>query len=109
MGFAKGGAAVPPAAVELGMKYLNGSISGGSARVVAMLRMLQTVIADYKTPPQKTFSRDLTNRVNHIIKFLIGCRPMSVSMGASGGSTRKENELRWSAHVSASACAVRWF
>lgn len=32
---------VPPAAVQLGMNYLSGQIRGGSARCVALLRMLQ--------------------------------------------------------------------
>jgi len=32
---------VPPAAVQLGMKYMSGQIRGGSARCVALLRMLQ--------------------------------------------------------------------
>lgn len=72
---------VPPAAVELGMKYLSGQIRGGAARCVAMLRMLQVVVREYTTPPRKTLSRDLTLKMNHIVQFLIDCRPMSVSMG----------------------------
>jgi len=44
------------------------------------------VVREYTTPPKKTLSRDLTVRVNHIVQFLIDCRPMSVSMG---------NAIRW--------------
>ena len=76
-----GAAQVPPVVWELGIKYASGQITGGTARTLEMLKMLKEVIADYKTPPQKTLSRDLTSRITAIITFVKDCRPMSASMG----------------------------
>mmetsp|Transcript_42533 Transcript_42533/g.51658 ORF Transcript_42533/g.51658 Transcript_42533/m.51658 type:complete len:676 (-) Transcript_42533:621-2648(-) len=74
-------APIPRIVLELCLQFLDGSVHGASERTVALLQTLQQVINEYKTPPEKTLSRDLTSRINNIIDFLINCRPMSVSMG----------------------------
>ena len=63
------------------MQYLTGDISGGNARCIAMLQAFQEAIKDYTVPPEKTFSRDLTAKISSYVSFLIGCRPLSFSMG----------------------------
>lgn len=46
-----------------------------------MLQAFQESIKDYSTPPEKTFNRDLTAKMNTYVSFLIDCRPHSISMG----------------------------
>lgn len=58
-----------------------GDISGGNARCIAMLQAFQESIKDYSTPPEKTLIRDLTTKINCYVSFLIGCRPLSITMG----------------------------
>ncbi|KAK3280674.1 hypothetical protein CYMTET_11503 [Cymbomonas tetramitiformis] len=74
-------ASLPREVVELGLKYSDGTISGSSARCVALLQTLQNVIREYSTPASKSLSRDLTPYLNPMIDFLIGCRPLNVGMG----------------------------
>jgi translation initiation factor eIF-2B subunit delta len=76
-----GGAALHPAVLQLGCHYADGTVGGGRARCLALLRVLRKVIADYVTPPERTLARDLTARLNVVVQFLIDCRPLSVSMG----------------------------
>eukprot|EP00899_Mesostigma_viride_P016604 jgi/Mesvir1/24945/Mv16919-RA.1 len=70
-----------PAITALGLKYAEGTIVGSNARCRSMLEALKQVIEDYVLPPHKSFSRDLGNRLNTMISFLVTCRPMCVSMG----------------------------
>lgn len=70
-----------PAVYKVGLQYLTGDIVGGNARCVAMLSAFQEAIKDYSTPPEKSFIRDLTAKINSYVSFLITCRPLSVSMG----------------------------
>lgn len=70
-----------PAVYKVGLQYLTGDIVGGNARCLAMLSAFQEAIKDYTTPPEKSFVRDLTAKINSYISFLITCRPLSISMG----------------------------
>jgi len=72
---------VHPAVLTLGLRYADGSITGGNARCVAMLHALAQVVRDYVTPPGKSLARDLTTVLNAHITFLVDCRPLSLSMG----------------------------
>lgn len=72
---------VHPAIYKVGLQYLSGDISGGNARCIAMLEAFREAIKDYKTPPEKTLSRDLTAKLSSYVSFLIECRPLSISMG----------------------------
>ena len=72
---------IHPAIIRLGLQYASGVISGSNARAVALLTALKRVIADYSTPEQTDFSRDLESRLRPCISFLEECRPKSVSMG----------------------------
>jgi translation initiation factor eIF-2B subunit delta len=78
---AGGAGALHPAVMQLGCHYADGTVSGGRARCLALLRVLHKVISDYVTPPERTLARDLTAKINVIVQFLIDCRPLGVSMG----------------------------
>ena len=78
---AGGAGALHPAVMLLGCPYADGTVSGGRARCLALLRVLHKVISDYVTPPERTLARDLTAKINVIVQFLIDCRPLGVSMG----------------------------
>mmetsp|Transcript_934 Transcript_934/g.1425 ORF Transcript_934/g.1425 Transcript_934/m.1425 type:complete len:659 (+) Transcript_934:25-2001(+) len=70
-----------PAVLHLGLSYADGSITGATARCMAMLHTFCQVINHYTTPEGKSLSRDLTQHLNGIINFLVECRPLAVSMG----------------------------
>ncbi|XP_073293171.1 uncharacterized protein [Primulina huaijiensis] len=72
---------VHPAVYKVGLRHLNGDISGGNTRCVTMLQAFQEAIKDYYTPPEKALIRDLTTKINGYISFLIECGPLSISMG----------------------------
>ncbi|WIA19399.1 hypothetical protein OEZ85_004019 [Tetradesmus obliquus] len=77
----KEGGSVHPAVLALGLRYADGTIKGSTARCVAMVNALCQVIADYRTPPGKSLTRDLMGAINASVDFLVRCRPLSVSMG----------------------------
>lgn len=66
---------------QVGLQYLAGDLYGGNARCIAMLLAFSEAIKDYSTPREKTLNRDLTAKINSYVSFLIGCRPLSISMG----------------------------
>lgn len=70
-----------PAIVRLGLKYAEGTLSGSNARCVALLNAFKEVIVDYVTPPQKVLSLHLSSVIKPLVRFLIDCRPQSISMG----------------------------
>eukprot|EP01001_Neometanema_parovale_P005705 NODE_2119_length_1508_cov_49.644765_g2017_i0.p1 GENE.NODE_2119_length_1508_cov_49.644765_g2017_i0~~NODE_2119_length_1508_cov_49.644765_g2017_i0.p1 ORF type:complete len:449 (-),score=102.26 NODE_2119_length_1508_cov_49.644765_g2017_i0:160-1458(-) len=74
---------VHPAFLKLGGQYGDYSIRGGNARAIAMLVALKELIKDYKTPEDRTISRDLINQFNKPIQYLVNCRKMCTSMGNS--------------------------
>jgi translation initiation factor eIF-2B subunit delta len=61
--------------------YAERRICGSNARCVALLCALKRVISDYQTPPNMHISRHLQTYLSPQINYLVGMRPMSVSMG----------------------------
>ncbi|KAI9594726.1 hypothetical protein BDF19DRAFT_443454 [Syncephalis fuscata] len=72
---------VHPAILALGLAYSEYRICGSNARCVALLGALKKVIRDYQTPPNVHISRHLQTYLSPQINFLVGMRPLSVSMG----------------------------
>ncbi|RKP08782.1 hypothetical protein THASP1DRAFT_29428 [Thamnocephalis sphaerospora] len=72
---------VHPAVLTLGLAYAEHRVCGSNARCVALLCALKTVISDYQTPPNMHISRHLQTYLSPQINYLVGMRPMSVSMG----------------------------
>lgn len=72
---------VHPAFVRLGLKMAERSISGSNARCVALLNAFKELINDYVTPPSKVLALHLHSALKPLIRFLIDCRPLSISMG----------------------------
>lgn len=70
-----------PSIIRLGLKYAEGAISGSNVRAVALLRSLKDFISDYKTPENALLSLDMPKRLQPLVRFLVDCRPMSISMG----------------------------
>ncbi|XP_058120159.1 translation initiation factor eIF-2B subunit delta [Anopheles ziemanni] len=69
-----------PAVTKLGIQYAEGSVVGSKARCLALLKMLNLLIHDYETPPEKEFGRSFEETLNTSASFLQRCRPFSVSM-----------------------------
>eukprot|EP01024_Parvocaulis_polyphysoides_P027020 TRINITY_DN24571_c0_g2_i1.p1 TRINITY_DN24571_c0_g2~~TRINITY_DN24571_c0_g2_i1.p1 ORF type:complete len:692 (+),score=129.40 TRINITY_DN24571_c0_g2_i1:76-2076(+) len=70
-----------PLIIQLGKKFVDGAIKGGSERCVVMLETLIKVIQDYQTPIGKELPRDVSSHVNAQIAFLVRCKPLSAVMG----------------------------
>ncbi|XP_043917429.1 translation initiation factor eIF-2B subunit delta isoform X2 [Protopterus annectens] len=81
---------IHPSIVRLGLKYSQGIITGSNSRCIALLHAFKQVIHDYSTPPNEELSRDLVNKLNPNISFLIQCRPLSASMGNAIKYVKKE-------------------
>ncbi|CAO1303381.1 unnamed protein product [Diamesa hyperborea] len=69
-----------PAIVTLGIQYANDTVVGSNSRCYAFLNAMKKLIADYKTPPEKDFSRGLEAEIQPAMEFLQNCRPFAVSM-----------------------------
>uniref|UniRef100_A0A182FCA8 Translation initiation factor eIF2B subunit delta n=2 Tax=Anopheles albimanus TaxID=7167 RepID=A0A182FCA8_ANOAL len=69
-----------PAVTKLGIQYAGGTVVGSKARCLALLRMLNQLIHDYETPPEKEFCRSFEETLNLAATHLQRCRPFSVSM-----------------------------
>uniref|UniRef100_A0A2M4AEM9 Translation initiation factor eIF2B subunit delta n=1 Tax=Anopheles triannulatus TaxID=58253 RepID=A0A2M4AEM9_9DIPT len=69
-----------PAVTKLGIQYAGGAVVGSKARCLALLRMLNQLIHDYETPPEKEFCRSFEETLNIAATHLQRCRPFSVSM-----------------------------
>lgn len=69
-----------PAFVRLGLKLAEGTISGSNARCVALLNASKEYIQDYQTPPDKVLRMDMQNGFKPLIRFLVDCRPLCISM-----------------------------
>ncbi|XP_050097598.1 translation initiation factor eIF-2B subunit delta [Anopheles aquasalis] len=69
-----------PAVTKLGVQYAGGTVVGSKARCLALLRMLNQLIHDYETPPEKEFCRSFEETLNLAATHLQRCRPFSVSM-----------------------------
>ncbi|KAF4551279.1 Initiation factor 2 subunit-like protein 2 [Elsinoe fawcettii] len=78
---------VHPAVLALGHQMSSYTITGSSARCVAMLLAFKAAIASYTTPPTTSLARHLTSHyLSPQIEYLKSHRPISVSMG---------NAIRW--------------
>ncbi|KYQ99844.1 eIF2B GDP-GTP exchange factor [Tieghemostelium lacteum] len=75
--------AIHPYIIHLGLKYADFSISGSTARTIAMLTAFKKVIEDFQAPEDKLYSRELNEHLKPNIQFLVDCRPISISMGNS--------------------------
>ncbi|KAK4532385.1 hypothetical protein CCYA_CCYA12G3242 [Cyanidiococcus yangmingshanensis] len=83
-----------PSVLQLGQQLAQGVISGGTARVAALLTALREVIADFPSSSTGSSStspleaehlvddrRELERSLNRHIQFLVDSRPLSVAMG----------------------------
>lgn len=78
---------VHPSVLTLGFQLSSYTITGSSARCVAMLLAFKSAIQDYTTPPTTSLARHLTSHyLSPQIEYLKSHRPISVSMG---------NAIRW--------------
>ncbi|KAF2225842.1 hypothetical protein BDZ85DRAFT_272502 [Elsinoe ampelina] len=78
---------VHPSILALGHQMSSYTITGSSARCVAMLLAFKSAIASYTTPPTTSLARHLTSHyLSPQIEYLKSHRPISVSMG---------NAIRW--------------
>ncbi len=75
--------AIHPAILRVGLHFTTGNIVGANARCIAMLLAMKEFISDYKVPPNKAISRDLSLKLKPIVRFLKDCRPNSISMGSA--------------------------
>eukprot|EP00298_Acanthocystis_sp_HF-20_P006415 c16284_g1_i2.p1 GENE.c16284_g1_i2~~c16284_g1_i2.p1 ORF type:complete len:339 (+),score=148.34 c16284_g1_i2:1-1017(+) len=74
---------IHPAIIRLGLKYENGIVSGGNHRALALFCALKQIISDYELPPGEQVRHDLLRYLTQQISYLVTCRPLSASMGAS--------------------------
>lgn len=72
---------IHPAVLRLGLKLAEGVFRGSTSRCIAMLTAFKEFIGDYCLPEDQVFSRDLQKKLQPQIRFLIDCRPQSISMG----------------------------
>lgn len=71
---------IHPSVVKLGAQFANGVVVGSNARCIAFINTIKQVVAEYKTPPQKEFSRGLEATLQPYLAYLQQCRPLSVSI-----------------------------
>uniref|UniRef100_A0A182NIP3 Translation initiation factor eIF2B subunit delta n=1 Tax=Anopheles dirus TaxID=7168 RepID=A0A182NIP3_9DIPT len=69
-----------PAVTRLGIQYAEGAVVGSKARCLALLKVLNQLIHEYETPPEKEFARSFEETLNVSASHLQRCRPFSVSM-----------------------------
>ncbi|KAG2215603.1 hypothetical protein INT45_000965 [Circinella minor] len=69
-----------PAVLALGLYFSEHKIVGSNARCVAMLETFSKVIEDHRPPADATFARNIQKHLDPHIAYLLGTRPMSLSM-----------------------------
>uniref|UniRef100_A0A182QF19 Translation initiation factor eIF2B subunit delta n=1 Tax=Anopheles farauti TaxID=69004 RepID=A0A182QF19_9DIPT len=69
-----------PAVTRLGIQYAEGAVVGSKARCLALLKVVNQLIHEYETPPEKEFARSFEETLNVSANHLQRCRPFSVSM-----------------------------
>ncbi|KAI8139420.1 hypothetical protein BJV82DRAFT_646161 [Fennellomyces sp. T-0311] len=69
-----------PAVLALGLYFSEHKIVGSNARCVAMLETFSKVIAEHRPPADATFARNIQKHLDPHIAYLLGTRPMSLSM-----------------------------
>ena len=71
-----------PAVLQLGLRYAEGSIVGGTNRTLALMATLKTVIEQLSEDGCDTQLRTLLKQVvDKNVQFLVTCRPLAVGMG----------------------------
>jgi translation initiation factor eIF-2B subunit delta len=72
---------IHPSVLRLGLKFSEGVFQGSNSRCIAMLTAFEDFIRDYSLPENQTVNRDLPKKLQPQIRFLIDCRPSSITMG----------------------------
>lgn len=71
-----------PAVLQLGLRYAEGSIVGGTNRTLALMATLKTVIEQLAEDGSDMQLRTLLRQVvDKNVQFLVTCRPLAVGMG----------------------------
>ena len=71
-----------PAVLQLGLRYAEGSIVGGTKRTLALMTTLKTVIDELVEEGSDAQLRTLLKQVvDKNVQFLVACRPLAVGMG----------------------------
>ena len=71
-----------PAVLQLGLRYAEGSIVGGTKRTLALMSTLKTVIDELAEDGSDAQLRTLLKQVvDKNVQFLVTCRPLAVGMG----------------------------
>lgn len=77
---------IHPAVLTLAMHLRSLTLAGSTARTLALLLTLKSVIRAYTTPANTALSRHLTTHLSHQISFLSAARPLGIAQG---------NAIRW--------------
>jgi len=72
--------------LRIGLKMAEGTLVGGNARTMALMRAFQSFINDFKPDKKILYTRDLLRSINSQIRFFIDCRTLNTAM---------ENAIRW--------------
>jgi translation initiation factor 2B subunit (eIF-2B alpha/beta/delta family) len=68
--------------LQLGLRYAEGSIVGGTKRTLALMTTLKTVIDELVDEGSDAQLRTLLKQVvDKNVQFLVACRPLAVGMG----------------------------
>jgi translation initiation factor eIF-2B subunit delta len=71
-----------PAVLQLGLRYAEGSVVGGTNRTLALMTTLKTVIEQLSEDGSDLQLRTLLKQVvDKNVQFLVTCRPLAVGMG----------------------------
>jgi translation initiation factor eIF-2B subunit delta len=71
-----------PAVLQLGLRYAEGSIVGGTNRTLALMATLKTVIEQLSEDGSDLQLRTLLKQVvDKNVQFLVTCRPLALGMG----------------------------
>ncbi|KAK4538097.1 hypothetical protein CDCA_CDCA16G4122 [Cyanidium caldarium] len=78
--------ALHPAVVRVGLQLARQMITGGTARVAAVITALRAVVVDFALDgadalPSGVVRSELERCLNRHVQFLVDCRPMSVAAG----------------------------
>lgn len=66
--------------IRLGLRLHQGSVSGSLDSCLTLISALRDLVTDYRTPPDKVLNRDLYQRLNLHMDYVIQCHPVTVSM-----------------------------
>eukprot|EP01099_Mayorella_cantabrigiensis_P002743 TRINITY_DN2213_c0_g4_i1.p1 TRINITY_DN2213_c0_g4~~TRINITY_DN2213_c0_g4_i1.p1 ORF type:complete len:566 (+),score=160.56 TRINITY_DN2213_c0_g4_i1:114-1811(+) len=72
---------IPSYVVQLGLKFLDRSIVGSTARTATMMLAFKELIEEFTPSSEADFQRELETKLRVVIQFIVDCRPHSLSMG----------------------------